>query len=133
MSLESLKVDLTGQNAIVTGASQGLGRHMAIALAAAGARVALVARNETKLQETAAMIAEVGGQCEVMAGDVSQKEAVEAVVNKVADEWGQLDIMVNNAGITRDTLMPVMTDEHWDDVINVNLRGAFLFLSLIHI
>jgi len=58
MSLESLKVDLTGQNAIVTGASQGLGRHMAIALAGAGARVALVARNETKLQETAAMIAE---------------------------------------------------------------------------
>ena len=93
MSLESLKVDLTGQNAIVTGASQGLGRHMAIALAAAGARVALVARNETKLQETAAMIAEVGGQCEVMAGDVSQKEAVEAVVDKVADEWGQLDIL----------------------------------------
>ena len=96
MSLESLKVDLTGQNAIVTGASQGLGRHMAIALAAAGARVALVARNETKLQEIAAMSAEVGGQFEVMAGDVSQKEAVEAVVDKVADEWGQLDIMVNN-------------------------------------
>ena len=127
MSLESLKVDLKGQNAIVTGASQGLGRHMAIALAAAGARVALVARNEAKLEETASMIAEVGGQCEVMAGDVSQKEAVEAVVDKVADEWGQLDIMVNNAGITRDTLMPVMSDEQWDDVINVNLRGAFMF------
>lgn len=127
MSLESLKVDLSGQNAIVTGASQGLGRYMAVALAASGARVALVARNEAKLQETANLIAEVGGQCEVMAADVSQKEAIEAIVDKVAEDWGQLDILVNNAGITRDTLMPAMTDEQWDDVINVNLRGTFLF------
>jgi len=127
MSLESLKVDLSGQNAIVTGASQGLGRHMAVALAAAGAKVALVARNETKLNETAAMIAEAGGQCEVLAGDVSQKEVVEKIVETVAEEWGKLDIIVNNAGITRDTLMPAMSDEQWDDVINVNLRGTFLF------
>jgi 3-oxoacyl-[acyl-carrier protein] reductase len=77
MSLESMKVDLSGQNAIVTGASQGLGRHMAVALAASGAKVALVARNEEKLQQTAALIAEAGGQCEVMAADVSQKEAIE--------------------------------------------------------
>ena len=76
MSLESLKVDLSGQNAIVTGASQGLGRAMAIALAAAGARVACVARNEEKLKATLAEIEAAGGQGEVMAADVSIKETL---------------------------------------------------------
>jgi 3-oxoacyl-[acyl-carrier protein] reductase len=127
MSLESLKVDLSGQNAIVTGASQGLGRSMAIALGAAGARVACVARNEQKLTETVKAITDAGGSAEVMAADVSVKENIEQIVETVAEEWGQLDILVNNAGITRDTLMPVMTDEQWDDVIAVNLRGTFLF------
>ncbi len=127
MSLESLKVDLSGQNAIVTGASQGLGQSMAIALAAAGARVACVARNEQKLTETVKAITEAGGSAEVMAADVSVKDNIEQIVETVAEEWGQLDILVNNAGITRDTLLPVMTDEQWDDVIAVNLRGTFLF------
>ena len=127
MSLESLKVDLSGQNAIVTGASQGLGRSMAIALGAAGARVACVARNEEKLAETVKAITDAGGSAEVMAADVSVKENIEKIVETVAEEWGQLDILVNNAGITRDTLLPVMTDEQWDDVIEVNLRGTFLF------
>ena len=127
MSLESLKVDLSGQTAIVTGASQGLGRAMAVALAASGARVALVARNAEKLAETAKIITDAGGQAEVMAADVSQKEAIEKIVDTVAEEWGQLDILVNNAGITRDNLLPAMSDEQWDDVIAVNLRGTFLF------
>lgn len=127
MSLESFKVDLSGQTAIVTGASQGLGRSMAIALAAAGAKVALVARNAEKLAETAKLIADVGGESEVMAADVSQKEAVEKIVDDVVEKWGKLDILVNNAGITRDTLLPAMSDEQWDDVIAVNLRGTFLF------
>ena len=127
MSLESLKVDLSGQTAIVTGASQGLGRAIAIALGAAGARVALVARNAEKLAETAKQITDAGGQAEVMAADVSQKEAIEKIVETVAEEWGKLDILINNAGITRDTLLPIMTDEQWDDVIAVNLRGTFLF------
>ena len=127
MSLESLKVDLSGQNAIVTGASQGLGRAMSVALGAAGARVALVARNEEKLAETKRLVEEAGGQAEIMAADVSKGEAVEKIVETVAEEWGQLDILVNNAGITRDTLLPVMSDEQWDDVIAVNLRGTFLF------
>lgn len=127
MSLESMKVDLSGQTAIVTGASQGLGRAMAVALAANGARVALVARNADKLAETAKLITEAGGAADVMAADVSQKEAIEKIVETVASQWGKLDILVNNAGITRDTLLPIMTDEQWDDVIAVNLRGTFLF------
>ena len=127
MSLESLKVDLSGQNAIVTGASQGLGRSMAIALGAAGARVAWVARNEQKLAETVKAITDAGGTAEVMAADVSVRDNIEKIVETVAEDWGKLDILVNNAGITRDTLMPVMTDEQWDDVIAVNLTGTFLF------
>jgi 3-oxoacyl-[acyl-carrier protein] reductase len=127
MSLESLKVDLSNQTAIVTGASQGLGRAMAIALAASGARVACVARNEDKLRATVDAIEQAGGQGTAMAADVSVGENVEKIVNTVADEWGRLDIMVNNAGITRDTLLPAMSDEQWDDVIRTNLRGSFLF------
>ena len=127
MSLESLKVDLSGQKAIVTGASQGLGRSIAIALAASGARVACVARNAEKLAETVRLIKEAGGDGDVFPGDVSDSKTADEIVEKIHEEWGGLDIVVNNAGITRDTLMPVMTDEQWDDVININLRGTFLF------
>ena len=127
MTLDSLKVDLSGQNAIVTGASQGLGRAIAVALAASGARVACVARNAEKLAETVQQISDAGGAADVLAADVSSKENIEQVVSTVADDWGRLDILVNNAGITRDNLLPAMTDEQWDDVIAVNLRGTFLF------
>lgn len=122
-----MSVDLAGQTAIVTGASQGLGRAMAIALGASGARVACVARNAEKLAETVALIAAAGGQAEAFAGSVSEREGVDRIVEAVADGWGKLDILVNNAGITRDTLLPAMSDEQWDDVIATNLRGTFLF------
>lgn len=127
MTLESMKINLTGQTAIVTGASQGLGRAMAIALGAAGARVACVARNAEKLADTVQTIVDAGGQAEALAADVSDRASIEAVVNTVADDWGRLDILVNNAGITRDNLLPAMSDEQWDDVITTNLRGTFLF------
>jgi len=127
MSLDKFSVDLSEQTAIVTGASQGLGRSIAIELGAAGARVACVARNVEKLEDTVKVITESGGQAEAFQCDVSDGESITAVVEKVGSEWGKLDILVNNAGITRDTLLPVMTDEQWDDVIRVNLRGTFLF------
>ncbi len=122
----SMRVDLAGQTAIVTGASQGLGRAIALALAANGAKVACVARSEEKLAKTVASIQELGGQGAAFPGDVSQRESVELVVDGVIDKWERLDILVNNAGITRDTLLPRMTDDEWDQVINTNLRGAFL-------
>ena len=122
-----LKVDLTGQVALVTGASQGLGRSMAIALAASGAHVVAVARNVSKLQETMDAITAAGGQGEVRPCDVSQRESVDALIESVVEQHGKLSILVNNAGITRDTLLPSMSDDQWDDVINTNLRGAFLF------
>lgn len=121
-----LKADLTGQTAIVTGASQGLGRAIALTLAANGAKVACVARNEEKLASTVESIRELGGEAKAFAGSVKDRQNVEAIVDGVSDEWKRLDILVNNAGITRDTLLPRMSDAEWDDVIDTNLRGAFL-------
>ncbi len=123
----SFIVDLSGQVALVTGASQGLGKSMAIELARNGARVACVARNADKLAQTVAEITAIGGQSEAFACDVKSRESVDKVVDGVADNWGRLDILVNNAGVTRDTLLPRMTDDEWDDVLTTNLRGAFLF------
>jgi 3-oxoacyl-[acyl-carrier protein] reductase len=125
--LDSLKVNLNGQTAIVTGASQGLGKAIAIALAGSGARVACAARNTDKLAETCRAIESAGGQAEAFAVDVKNRQSVDQLVDAVGGGWGRLDILVNNAGITRDTLLPRMTDEQWDEVIDTNLRGTFLF------
>ncbi|MCA9177247.1 MAG: 3-oxoacyl-[acyl-carrier-protein] reductase [Planctomycetales bacterium] len=122
-----LTADLTDQVALVTGASQGLGRAVAVALAANGARVACVARNQEKLNETVKLIEEAGGQGAAFALNVTDGKAVDKLIDDLVEDWGRLDILVNNAGITRDTLLPRMSDEEWDDVINTNLRGAFLF------
>ncbi|HMP80002.1 MAG TPA: 3-oxoacyl-[acyl-carrier-protein] reductase [Pirellulaceae bacterium] len=127
MSLESLRVDLSGQVAIVTGASQGLGKGMALALGRSGCHVFCVARNVEKLAQTVAEIQQQGGQATALACDVNRRESVDQVVETVVEQTKRLDILVNNAGITRDTLLPAMSDEQWDDVINTNLRGAFLF------
>lgn len=122
-----IHVDLSGKTALVTGASRGIGKAIALGLGAAGAKVACVARSETKLAETAAEIAAAGGTAAVYPCDVTDSAAAQKVVEAVVAEWGQLDILVNNAGITRDTLIPRMSDEEWDDVIATNLRSVFLF------
>jgi 3-oxoacyl-[acyl-carrier protein] reductase len=120
-------VDLSGQTAIVTGASRGIGKAIALGLAAAGAKVACVARSADKLQETADQIKAAGGTAEVHPCDVTNSAAVNELVEGLAEKWGQLDIVVNNAGITKDTLIPRMSDEQWDEVIATNLRSVFLF------
>ena len=120
-----LSADLGGQVAIVTGASQGLGRAIALALAANRAAVACVARTEPKLMETVEAIRQIGGTAEPFVGDVANRESVENVVDRVIERWDRLDILVNNAGITRDTLLPRMSDDEWEQVINTNLNGAF--------
>jgi 3-oxoacyl-[acyl-carrier protein] reductase len=122
-----IDVDLNGQVALVTGASQGIGKAIAIALARCGARVACVARSEEKLKQTVADITEQGGNATAFPCDVTKSEEVTKLVEKIAEDWQRLDILVNNAGITRDTLIPRMADEQWDEVLNTNLRGAFLF------
>ncbi len=122
-----LSANLTGQVAIVTGASRGLGRASAIVLARNGAKVACIARDAEKLSETVAEITGLGGQVEAFACDVQDRKSIDVLVDRICAEWGRLDILVNNAGVTRDTLLPRMSDEQWDDVISTNLTGAFLF------
>jgi 3-oxoacyl-[acyl-carrier protein] reductase len=123
----SLKVDLAGQTAVVTGASQGLGKAIARALGAAGAKVACVARSAEKLASTVAEITAAGGQAEAYPCDVKESAPVDALIDGLAEKWGKIDILINNAGVTRDTLLPRMSNQEWDDVITTNLRGSFLF------
>jgi 3-oxoacyl-[acyl-carrier protein] reductase len=122
-----LIVDLSGQIALVTGASQGIGKAIAIVLGAAGAKVACIARNVEKLAGTADAIRSAGGTAEAFACDVTDSASVEKVVDAVTEKWEKLHIVVNNAGITRDTLTPRLSDQDWDQVIATNLRGTFLF------
>jgi 3-oxoacyl-[acyl-carrier protein] reductase len=126
-----LQVNLSGQVALVTGASRGLGQAIAVALGRSGARVACVARNREKLEETVGLIAAAGGEASWFECDVTRSESVQQVVEAVLEKWQRLDILVNNAGITRDTLIPRMQDDQWDEVINTNLRGAFLFTRAV--
>jgi 3-oxoacyl-[acyl-carrier protein] reductase len=126
-----LSVDLRNQVALVTGASRGIGKAIALALGRCGAKVACVARDTSKLAETVAAITSAGGQAEVFQCDVTKSEAVQSLVESIAEKWGRIDILVNNAGITRDTLLPRMSDEQWDDVLNTNLRGTFLFTRAV--
>ncbi len=125
--MPSLTVDLSGQTALVTGASQGIGKAIALSLAKSGAKVACLARNAEKLAATADEIEQAGGEAMVIAADATDSEAAQAAVDKVVEEWGKLDILVNNAGITRDTLLPRMSDEDWDAVLATNLRSVFLY------
>jgi 3-oxoacyl-[acyl-carrier protein] reductase len=124
---QTLTVDLSGQVAVVTGAAQGLGRVFALGLARNGANVVCVDLNESTLAEAVADIKGVGGAAEALQCDVTNRESVDRAVDEVVDKWERLDILVNNAGVTRDTLLPRMSDDEWDAVINTNLRGAFLF------
>ena len=119
-------IRLDGRVALITGASQGIGRACAIALAEAGAAVALAARNEEKLSETARQIRDSGGRAETFKLDVANEDNIKSAIKDVVAKLGNLDILVNNAGITRDQLSMRMKRADWDDVLATNLTGAFL-------
>jgi 3-oxoacyl-[acyl-carrier protein] reductase len=117
---------MTQNIAIVTGAARGIGAGTAIRLASDGMAVAVLDLNEADCAATVKEIENAGGRALAIGADVSQADQVNAAVERVAAELGKPTVLVNNAGITRDALLFKMTDEDWDAVINVNLRGAFL-------
>ncbi len=116
---------IAGRIAMVTGASQGIGRACALALADSGAAVALMARNEEKLAAVAKEIEAKGGQAAFFRMDVSNEDEVRAAVKAALERFGKIDILVNNAGVTKDTLLLRMKRSDWDSVIQTNLTGAF--------
>jgi acetoacetyl-CoA reductase/3-oxoacyl-[acyl-carrier protein] reductase len=121
---------LDGKTALVTGASRGIGRAIALELAREGARVAInFASNEAKAQEVAQEIEALGGGCILAQANLSNAAEARAMVKSVADRFTHLDVLVNNAGITRDSLLPRMTDEQWCEVIQTNLNGCFYCTS----
>ena len=116
---------LSKKVAVVTGASRGIGRSMAETYARAGAHVICVSRNEDTLNVVADGIKSNGGSASVTAINVSNLEEFQNLIKDTTDKYGSVDILVNNAGITRDALIMRMSEEDWDTVIDVNLKGAF--------
>ncbi|MEY3302701.1 MAG: 3-ketoacyl-(acyl-carrier-protein) reductase [Cyanobacteriota bacterium] len=118
---------LEGQVAIVTGASRGIGRAIAVALAAEGAKVVVnYASSASAAEEVVAEIKSKGGEAIAFHADVSHEAQVESLLKSAIDAWGRIDVLVNNAGITRDTLLLRMKLEDWQAVIDLNLTGVFL-------
>jgi len=122
---------MSTKTAFVTGASRGIGRACAIALAQAGRRVAVAARDLTKLEEVASEIRAVGAEAFVVPVDISSAESIKQAIAKAIEDFGRIDILVNNAGITRDGLALRMKKDDWDAVLAANLTGAFLAIQQV--
>jgi len=122
---------LTGKIALVSGASQGIGRAIAIALATQGATVILAARNTDKLAQVAAEIEAAGGKALAFTLDIASEASIKETAKSILAAHGTVDILVNNAGITRDGLMMRMKRADWDDVLNTNLTGTFLLTQAL--
>ena len=116
---------LDGRTALVTGASQGIGEAVARTLAGRGARLVLAARNGERLATLAAEIATAGGEAHALELDLAQTAAVGERLRSLPERFAEIDVLVNNAGITRDNLLPRISLEHWDEVLRTNLTGAF--------
>ena len=122
-------MSLAGRVALVTGASQGIGRACALQLAKDGATVVLVARNQEKLEEAKQEIIAVGGQAAVFAADIADEDQVKAAFKAAIAQFGKLEILVNNAGVTKDQLVMRMKRADWDTVMNTNLTSAYLCIQ----
>jgi len=122
-------MDLSPRVALVTGASQGIGRACAIRLARDGATLAVAARNQEKLNELVQEIAAAGGKSSAFVMDVADEDQVKTTIKSVLTQLGKVDILVNNAGITRDQLVMRMKRSDWDSVLNTNLTSAYLCIQ----
>ncbi len=118
---------MEGRVALVTGGGRGIGRAIAARLAKGGRKVAISYRaNDAAAEETAELIRETGAECEVFKGDVATPEAVEALVTGIGEAFGPVEILVNNAGTTRDNILLRMKDAEFDEVLATNLKGTYL-------
>jgi 3-oxoacyl-[acyl-carrier protein] reductase len=124
-------MSLSGHVALVTGASQGIGRTCALRLAKDGASVALAARNQEKLNELVSEISAAGGKAAAFALDVSDEEQIKSTVKAAIAHFGKVDILVNNAGITRDQLVMRLKRADWDAVLQTNLTSAYLCIQQV--
>ena len=124
-------MSLSGRVALVTGASQGIGRTCAQRLAKEGATVAVAARNQEKLNELVTEITSTGGKAAAFALDVADEEQVKSTVKAILAQFGKIDILVNNAGITRDQLVMRMKRADWDAVLQTNLTSAYLCIQQV--
>ena len=124
--------ELAGKVSLVTGASRGLGRTIALRLASLGSKVAInYLASEPAAASLLKEIEKTGGEAMLVKANVAEAKEVRAMVREIVNRWGKLDILVNNAGIVKDDLLPRMADEAWDEVINTNLRGAYLCTKFV--
>ena len=123
--------NLDGKVALITGASQGIGRACALELARRGARIALASRNEQKLDEVLAEIVSAGGEGKTFVLDLAQEQSIHTTAKAVIAHFKGVDILVNNAGVTKDTLLLRMRRGDWDQVLTTNLTGAFLMSQAV--
>jgi len=122
---------LQGKVALITGAARGIGQAIAVKLASEGADLALCDLQKEWLEETAAKAKALGRRAECFAVNVAVADQVQAAVDAAEKAFGRIDILVNNAGITRDMFMIRMSEEDWDQVLDINLKGAFLFTKAV--
>ena len=130
-SWKGLTFDFTGQSAIVTGATKGIGRDIALAFAAAGARVAATGRNGEELKSLAKEIEDMGGECLVFAADLADAGECEAMAARFCAQLGVVDILVNNAGLSIPERLLDLDAAHWDTTIAVNLRAPALVTKVV--
>lgn len=124
-------MEFKNETVLITGATRGIGKAIALAFAKKGANVALVGRNEVALQQISDEIKTLGRESSFFSCDVANAQNVQETVNKILDKHSRIDILVNNAGITRDNLLLRMSENDWDDVIGTNLKGVFNFTKAV--
>ena len=123
---------LEGKVALVTGGTRGIGRAIVLKLASAGASIAFTGQRESEaLRQTESEVANMGVKCKAYISNASDYTLTQELVSEIHKEFGRVDILVNNAGITKDTLLMRMSEEQWDDVINVNLKSTFNFTKAV--
>lgn len=124
-------MNLEGKVSLITGGAQGIGKELALSFADAGSDIIICDVNQEALDSTTAEITAKGRACLAVKADVTSAKDVDAVITKSLDKYQRIDILINNAGVTRDNLLARMSEEDWDLVLSVNLKGVFLFSKAV--